>query len=357
MLHKFIRKNLIKILALAVLSYIVIDLASTNYNKNLKRLSNLISNNKATTSVVNPALAPEVVDKFEIYKLLNDYRKEKGLNPLVVNTLLEKSAEKNARDMENNNYWSNNNPSGIPPWRFITDVGYNYNFASQALSIAYKTPSVVLNEWKASSINNDLLSANFKEMGLFTECGVTISTYTKQCLVVMHLGSQIVVTPQIITSPKIINTPVINNDPIIQCISTLTGIHKIKKSACDKATDCEINNKWYFYLSKKDCDNDQKKYWDNYIKKLTEDDNTNYVYTPPATHYENSDYTTNSQESNTGTIIENNTQQQSDDCKSQARKNYTELITSCNQYSGTGTYEFCLNNYRDNLNLELKNCE
>lgn len=46
-------------------------------------------------------------------------------------------------------------------------------------------------------------------------------------------------------------------DPVIDCIFTNIPSRQMKKSACLKSTECEINGKWVFYADRNQCIKDQ----------------------------------------------------------------------------------------------------
>lgn len=80
-------------------------------------------------------------------------------------------------------------------------------------------------------------------------------------------------TPKLKSKTKESITPTQTNnlDPIITCnvhTNCGGGSKQMKKSECDQTTCCKIGDKWYFYLSKEKCKQDQNSYWSNYYKEI-----------------------------------------------------------------------------------------
>jgi len=57
--------------------------------------------------------------------------------------------------------------------------------------------------------------------------------------------------------------PTIDPDPIVDCKFTNITTMKLRRSVCQKSTDCQINGKWYYYVSVNECEQAQQKYWTN----------------------------------------------------------------------------------------------
>lgn len=127
-----------------------------------------------------------------MYFLINEYKKEKGLNILNVHSLLEKSARAKIDDMVKYDYWSHNNREGLPPWRFFAEVGYKYSLAGENMMRGSFTPEEVLKYWKQSKKHNEnLINANFEEMGYSRVCGVTLTKIEDTCVMSLHLGKRL----------------------------------------------------------------------------------------------------------------------------------------------------------------------
>lgn len=92
-------------------------------------------------------------------------------------------------------------------------------------------------------------------------------------------------TPKpVVKGTSIIPTPTSDPDPVIECKSELCNGGWMPQSKCNQSTCCQIGDKWYFYLSKDKCRQDQETYWANYYKGNYYVPNYNlppsYTYTP-----------------------------------------------------------------------------
>lgn len=88
-----------------------------------------------------------------------------------------------------------------------------------------------------------------------------------------YISNNVVKSPQVegvatditlIPSPTVSQTPeplpvvTPDPDPVINCLFTNIPDREMRKSACNRATECEIGDKWVFYSSKDACIRDQK---------------------------------------------------------------------------------------------------
>jgi len=73
-----------------------------------------------------------------------------------------------------------------------------------------------------------------------------------------------IVTPSLSPNVQGINTTktqVVNTDPIINCKFTHLGIIRLRRSVCNKSTECQIGDKWIYYDSISKCKADQNTYY------------------------------------------------------------------------------------------------
>ncbi len=141
----------------------------------------------------------------KLISLTNQARQAQGLNTLVVNSKLTSAAQSKAQDMLKNNYFAHISPAGITPWKWIRDSGYSYIYAGENLAMDFVTAQAVHNAWIASSSHQaNILSPNFKEIGLAVVCGSLKENET--CVVVQTFGSQTLTQatkPTLAISPEI----------------------------------------------------------------------------------------------------------------------------------------------------------
>lgn len=124
----------------------------------------------------------------------NAARKEAGLQPLTLNKKLTQAALLKGQDMLANNYWAHTSPSGVTPWKWYTDVDYQYDVAGENLAKNYPSAAATVAAWMASPAHREnILRKEFKEVG-FSVLDGTIDG-EKTTLVVAEYGSPILVTP------------------------------------------------------------------------------------------------------------------------------------------------------------------
>lgn len=108
--------------------------------------------------------APVRVDS--LVKLHNDYRVSKGLNSLTVDNSLNKSAQAKADDMCTNNYWAHTSPTGVTPWYWISNAGYDYDRAGENLARKFSTDQGVFNAWLNSPTHLANVVGDYKNIGV-----------------------------------------------------------------------------------------------------------------------------------------------------------------------------------------------
>lgn len=105
-----------------------------------------------------------VVD--DLVKDTNIERKVAGLSELTLNDQLSKAAFAKAQDMITNNYWAHDSPSGVKPWKWLADQGYNYNVAGENLAKNYPNAKATVSAWMASSTHRaNLLGEKYQDVG------------------------------------------------------------------------------------------------------------------------------------------------------------------------------------------------
>lgn len=92
--------------------------------------------------------APQI-DLTSVWQLVNDEREAAGLQPLVRDPLLDKSAQDKCADMVAKDYWSHDTPDGTEPWVFIKK--YNvYSTAGENLAYGFASAREVVSGWMTS---------------------------------------------------------------------------------------------------------------------------------------------------------------------------------------------------------------
>lgn len=124
------------------------------------------------------------ISKAVVIKLVNQSRTAAGVGELKENELLSKAADDKAKDMIANDYFAHNSPSGITPWYWIENSGYNYKYAGENLAMDFFSAEKQQAAWMASAKHKkNILNSNYREVGVAVRQGVIsghISTITVQ---------------------------------------------------------------------------------------------------------------------------------------------------------------------------------
>lgn len=109
----------------------------------------------------------------DLLKSTNNVRVEHGLSELTLNPKLSSAAELKASDMFEHDYWAHVSPTGVEPWSFILNTGYDYSYAGENLAKNFNNSKDVVEAWFQSPSHRDnLLSTNYDEIGFAVKNGV-----------------------------------------------------------------------------------------------------------------------------------------------------------------------------------------
>lgn len=126
----------------------------------------------------------------------NEARQQAGLPPLQLNQELQQAAAGKAEDMFTKNYWAHVSPSGVTPWDFIRNAGYNYEYAGENLARGYTTAQSVVAAWMASPEHRaNILSPHYTDVGFAVAQG-TLTGEPDTVLVTEEFGSTAATTQQ-----------------------------------------------------------------------------------------------------------------------------------------------------------------
>ena len=100
-------------------------------------------------------------------RLINAYRKSKGLKPLRIDVKLTRAAKAHARDLARWDRISHYGSDGSNPWDRVKRTGYNAKLAAENVGTGQKTIEEVFRGWKKSpGHNKNLLLADAEQMGI-----------------------------------------------------------------------------------------------------------------------------------------------------------------------------------------------
>lgn len=150
----------------------------------------------------------------ELIENTNKQREKAGLNNLAINPKLNEAALLKAQDMFENNYWAHNSPTGVTPWKWLSDVSYTYDVAGENLAKNFPTAVATVDAWMASpSHKANILDARYQEVGFAVVDGV-IDGKTNTIVVAYYGRSADVASAN--------NTPVLNSAPVGVSMNPLT---------------------------------------------------------------------------------------------------------------------------------------
>lgn len=145
--HLIRSQGIIAVLVIALVAQLIYGFATTGRLEILGRVSNI-----ETTDLLSKT---------------NEERVKEGAQALVLNESLSQAAFLKAQDMFMNDYWAHTSPSGVKPWKWLADVGYNYSVAGENLAKNYPTAPATVAAWmnsethRANIVNNKYTDVGF----------------------------------------------------------------------------------------------------------------------------------------------------------------------------------------------------
>lgn len=103
----------------------------------------------------------------EVVRLVNEIRRENGLNPLTEDWELSRVARYKSQDMLDNKYFSHTSPVYGSPFTMMKNFGLSYRSAAENIAKGQSTPKAVVNAWMNSSGHRaNILNASYKKIGV-----------------------------------------------------------------------------------------------------------------------------------------------------------------------------------------------
>ena len=118
-----------------------------------------------------PTYDPE---ELRVLRLINDYRQENGLEPLLVSDTLSISSERHSEDMGEHGFFAHNTVASSyyrgnsEPWDRMADDGYDHNtFTGENIAAGFETADEAFEAWRHSpSHNHAMLDPNYRVIGV-----------------------------------------------------------------------------------------------------------------------------------------------------------------------------------------------
>lgn len=154
-----------------------------------------------------------------LFELTNQRRLEAGVAPLRFNQKLAAAAQAKAAYMFTQNFWAHNGPDGTTPWKFVTDVNYDYMYAGENLAKDFENSSDVVEAWMASPTHRDnILQPRYEDIGFAVVNGTLLGEDTT--LIVQMFGKEIA---PVANAPEVraarVVVPVVQNQNLNSAIS------------------------------------------------------------------------------------------------------------------------------------------
>lgn len=130
----------------------------------------------------------------------NDERVEASVPALTRNSLLDEAASRKARHMADGEYFSHYSPSGLSPWYWFKEAGYQYEHAGENLAIHFTDSDEVIEAWMDSPTHREnILNHKYTEIGIGTAKG---EYEGEQTIYVVQLFGSPVSPAEIPSSPE-----------------------------------------------------------------------------------------------------------------------------------------------------------
>ncbi len=120
----------------------------------------------APTPVVNTPTPSTTNEAEQMLALVNEFRKESGVPPVVLNTALNTAAFKHSKDMNDNGYFSHTGQNGSSFGERVKNEKYSGFAFGENIAIS-ETAKQTFNLWKESpGHKRNILNPNVNEMGI-----------------------------------------------------------------------------------------------------------------------------------------------------------------------------------------------
>ena len=120
-------------------------------------------------------LLPAAIENMELYSdsidvvlsIINSYRKENGVKPLVLNDKLTEVACARAEEIAWSGEHSHRRPNGRTCFTILKDAGFDSGYAGENIGWGYETPQEVCQAWKDSETHRkNILDPEFTQIGI-----------------------------------------------------------------------------------------------------------------------------------------------------------------------------------------------
>ena len=170
--HLIRAHGLVAVLIVAILAQAVYSVTTTGDFQVLGRTSNIQTVDLLTNT--------------------NNARAAQSLGELQLNDQLSQAAYLKAQDMLTSDYWAHTSPTGVQPWKWFGDTGYNYSVAGENLAKNYPNANATVEAWMNSpSHRENIMNGKYVDVGFAIVDGTLEGRATT--LVVAFYGAPVTV--------------------------------------------------------------------------------------------------------------------------------------------------------------------
>jgi uncharacterized protein YkwD len=90
-----------------------------------------------------------------LFRALNRYREERGLNPLVYSKRLEEAADAHLKDLHDRNYFAHITPDGLNPGDRAMAAGFCHQYVGENLAAGQRSVPAVMRAWDESPAHQE----------------------------------------------------------------------------------------------------------------------------------------------------------------------------------------------------------
>lgn len=107
------------------------------------------------------------ITKTSLIELVNQARQEEGKTVLTESQVLDQAAYLKAKDILDNDYFAHTSPTGVTPWYWFEQAGYDYQYAGENLAIGFLESEEVNQAWLDSpSHRKNIMNGDYNEIGI-----------------------------------------------------------------------------------------------------------------------------------------------------------------------------------------------
>lgn len=144
-----------------------------------------------------PTASASEITSEKVVELVNQDRQDHGVESLRMNEALTRAAQAKADDMAKNEYFAHTSPSGVTPWYWIQESGYDYRSAGENLAIHFMDAEEQEKAWMESVKHREnILSSKYQDIGVAVEHIVQNGQPTIIVVQMFGLPSGVVLAPK-----------------------------------------------------------------------------------------------------------------------------------------------------------------